>query len=370
MEPAIDHRIRQLRDKLSTAGIEALLVLVAENRRYLSGFTGEDTQFDESAGALIITSRHLLLATDSRYELQARREAPDYEVVCYKEGLAKELPAIVQRLNITRLGFESVRLTVQQHKKIGAELGKADKPTRLLPVEDLVEELRIVKDETEVEKTRSALRLAESAFTACLPQIRPGMTEKELAWLMEKTMREAGAEALSFPTIVAAGPNSALPHAVPEDRAIRRGEPILFDWGARLNGYCSDISRTIILGAPDDTFEKVFQTVLDAQQFAIDAIRPGTNSRAVDKIARDHIESNGYGGLFGHGLGHGTGLAIHEAPRLSPLKEFRLEAGMISTVEPGIYLPDWGGVRLENMIVVREDGAEVLNELDPGRYWI
>jgi Xaa-Pro aminopeptidase len=370
LEPTIDRRIRQLRANLPAAGVEALLVLVAENRRYLSGFTGEDTQFDESAGALIITSDQLLLATDSRYELQARREAPDYEVICYKEGLAKQLPAIVGRLNITRLGFESVRLTVQQHAKIQEELHRAGNSTRLQPVEDLVETLRMVKDETEVEKTRSALRLAESVFTACRPAVRPGTTEKELAWLMEKKMREAGAEALSFATIVAAGPNSALPHAVPGDRAIQPGEPILFDWGARLDGYCSDISRTVILGRPDSRFQKVFQTVLDAQRFAIDAIRPGAGSRAVDKIARDHIERKGYGHLFGHGLGHGTGLAIHEAPRLSPLKEFRLEAGMVSTVEPGIYIPDWGGVRLENMIVVREDGAEVLNELDPGHWRI
>jgi Xaa-Pro aminopeptidase len=366
LEPIIEHRIRQLRQTLPPAGIDSLLVMVAENRRYLSGFTGEDTQFDESAGALIITAGELLLATDSRYELQAQQEAHGYEVVCYKEGLANELPALVERLGISRLGFESVRLTVRQHQKIQEELQKSGNSTRLLPVEDLVESLRIVKDETEVEQTRYALRLAESAFTACLPEIRPGTTEKDLAWLMEKQMRESGAEGLSFPSIVAAGANSALPHAVPGDRTIQPGEPLLFDWGARLNGYCSDISRTVIIGQPDSRFNEVFQTVLDAQRFAIDAIRPGVSSRAVDKVARDHIDGKGFGGLFGHGLGHGTGLAIHEAPRLSPLKEFRLEAGMISTVEPGIYIPNWGGVRLENMIVVRDSGAEVLNELDPG----
>ena len=366
MEANIEFRIRQVRAAFPKAGIEALLVLVAENRRYLSGFTGEDTQFDESAGALIITPTALLLATDSRYELQARREAPDYEIICYKQGLAQQLPAIVERWNIARLGFESVRLTVRQHEKIQTELNKAGNSTRLLPVEDLVENLRVVKDETEVERTRKALHLAESVFTACLPEIRPGTTEKAIAWMMEKGMREAGAEALSFPAIVAAGVNSALPHAIPEDRPIRPGEPILFDWGARLDGYCSDISRTVILGKPDSRFKKVFQTVLDAQRFAIDAIRPGASSREVDRVAREHIASKGYGDLFGHGLGHGTGLAIHEAPRLSPLKEYRLEAGMISTVEPGIYIPDWGGVRLENMIVVRENGAEVLNRLDPG----
>ena len=186
--------------------------------------------------------------------------------------------------------------------------------------------------------------------------------------MMEKGMREAGADALSFPTIVAAGTNSALPHAIPGDRVINNGEPILFDWGARLNGYCSDISRTVVLGKPDSTFEKVFQTVLDAQRLATDAIKPGISSKAVDKVARDHIETKGFGGKFGHGLGHGTGLAIHESPRLSPLKDIVLEPGMVSTVEPGVYLPDWGGVRLENMIVVRNNGAEVLNRTDPGKY--
>ena len=368
MESTIDHRIRQLREKLPTAGIDALLVLVAENRRYLSGFTGEDTQFDESAGALIISAQERLLATDSRYELQARREAHGYEVVCYKEGLAKLLPGVVERMNISRLGFESVRLTVRQHRQIAEQLKKSGNSTRLQPVEDLVENLRVRKDETEVAATRKALQLAESAFAACLPKIRPGATEKELAWSMEKQMRETGADALSFPTIVAAGANSALPHAVPGDRLIQPGEPILFDWGARLNGYCSDISRTVLIGKPDSRFKKVFQTVLDAQRYAIDAIRPGASSREVDNVAREHIERKGFEGLFGHGLGHGTGLAIHEAPRLSPLKEHLLEVGMISTVEPGIYIPDWGGVRLENMIVVRDGGAEVLNESDPGRY--
>ena len=366
MQATIDHRVRQLRKGFTGAGIDALLVLVSENRRYLSGFSADDTQFDESAGALLITADDLLLATDSRYELQARREAPASEVICYREGLAKQLPDMLQHLRIDRLGFESVRLSVQQHEAVKTELAKSAKSIQLLPVEDLVEKLRIVKDETEVEQTRSALRIAEKAFTACLSHVRPGVTEKELAWMMEKGMREAGAEALSFSTIVAAGPNSALPHAVPGDRAVRQGEPILFDWGARLGGYCSDISRTVVLGKADGRFQKVFQTVLDAQRFAIDAIRPGASSREVDKIARDHIERKGYKGLFGHGLGHGTGLAIHEAPRLSPLKDFRLETGMVSTVEPGIYIPDWGGVRLENMIVVRESGAEVLNELDPG----
>ncbi|MCP4370542.1 MAG: M24 family metallopeptidase, partial [Deltaproteobacteria bacterium] len=200
--------------------------------------------------------------------------------------------------------------------------------------------------------------------------IKPGMTERQLAWEMEKEIREAGAQALSFPTIAASGPNSALPHAIPSDRKIKAGEPILFDWGARLDSYCSDISRTVMIGAPDETFKKVFTTVLDAQQMATDAIKPGISSKAVDKIARDRIEKSGFKGKFGHGLGHGTGLAVHEHPRLSPLKKTTLETGMVFTVEPGIYIPNWGGIRLENMVVVRDDGVEVLNQIDPGDFLI
>jgi Xaa-Pro aminopeptidase len=180
---------------------------------------------------------------------------------------------------------------------------------------------------------------------------------------MERRMRVAGAQGPSFPSIVAAGPNSALPHAIPTDRPIREGEPILFDWGAFLDHYASDTSRTVILGPPDETFTTVYQTVLEAQRKAIDAVTAGASTKAVDALARDHIGASGYGDKFGHGLGHGTGLAVHEGPRLSPLKDTVLESGMIVTVEPGIYLPEWGGVRIENQVVVGQNGPLVLNEL-------
>lgn len=365
VDETIMERISRLRKRLSAADIDALLVMVQENRCYLSGYTAEDTQFDESAGALLITHNNLLLATDSRYELQARREAPLFETVCYKESLDKLLPDLLKKRAIRKLGFESVRMSYRLYRKIMAAMAESRLAVELVPVEDLVEELRVVKSEPEIEAIRRALSIAESAFKDCLQHIRVGMTEKELAWFMEKQMRESGADGLSFPTIVAAGANSALPHAVPGNRKIKAGEPILFDWGARLNGYCSDISRTIVIGRPDAVFEKVFQTVLEAQRRAIDAIKAGVSSRSVDKVARDIVTREGYEGKFGHGLGHGTGLAIHEAPRLSPLRDTVLEAGMVSTIEPGIYLPGWGGVRLENMVVVRDDGADVLNRHDP-----
>lgn len=364
METRLDARLVACRQALAEKNVDTFLVLVGENRRYLSGYTGEDGQFDETAGVLFITATRQILATDSRYELQASRETPHFEVVCYKKSWIESIPDILGQLETRRLGFEGGRLAYTQYQKLAETLGSREMPVDLVDLESVVENQRMVKDEGEIDATRKALALAEQVFVSVARTLRPGVTEKAVAWAMEKGMREAGAEALSFPTIVAFGPNSALPHAVPGDRKLNTGEPILFDWGARLHGYCSDTSRTLILGEPDRTFERVYRTVRDAQKRAIDAIRAGASSKAVDAVARNHIEAAGFGGKFGHGLGHGTGLAIHEAPRLSPLKETVLEPGMLVTVEPGIYLPDWGGVRIENQVVVRENGAEVLNRLD------
>lgn len=366
MTSLFQERIQKLRARFSEKGIDALLVLVSENRLYLSGFSAEDHQLDELSGALLITGNDLILATDSRFDLQARQESPLFEVVIYRKGLAVELPVLIQRLGIQKLGFESTRVSVSQYNLIQKENKKAQCDIELIPVENLVEDQRVIKTEDEILRTMAALKLAETSFLDVIGDMQPGMTEKEVAWAMEKKMREGGADSLSFPVIVAAGPNSALPHAVPSDRPIQEGEPVLFDWGARLDGYCSDTSRTVILGKPDETFRNVHRTVLEAQQRAIAAIRAGVSSKQVDAKARDFIDQMGFKGKFGHGLGHGTGLAVHEGPRLSPMKETTLEKGMIVTVEPGIYLPDWGGVRIENQVVVTDHGARVLNELKTG----
>jgi Xaa-Pro aminopeptidase len=365
LDAIIENRIARIRQALSDQSLDALLVSVQENRFYLSGFDGEDTQFDESAGVLIISDRHLVLATDSRFTLQAQTEAPGFDIVCYQKGLEAELAGIVNNLNICRLGFESVRLSCKNHAAYAAALAKNRPAVELVATENLVESLRQVKSEEEIQRTVRALRLAEASFAEVVGTLRPSMTERQVAWALEKTMREAGAQQLSFPVIVASGPNSALPHAVPSDRPLSQGEPIIVDWGARLDGYCSDTTRTLVLGRADDTFKRVFETVVEARDMAIAAIAAGVSGTQVDKIARDYIEQSGYAGKFGHGLGHGTGLAVHEAPRLSPVRDDRLESGMIVTVEPGIYLPGWGGVRMENQVVVRENGAQVLNETAP-----
>ena len=364
MEDNFTVRLSSLREQICQLNIDTMLVQTEENRRYLSGFTGEDGNFDESAGALLITAKEMILATDSRYEIQARREVPGCEVFCYKQGLSESLPELLMRLNTRRLGFEASRLSFNQHKKISETLKTKAITVELVETEHLLELLRAVKDETEVKNITLALDLAESVFRQVVSDLKPGLAEKDIAWDIEKGMREAGAENISFPVIVASGPNSALPHAVPGDRCIREGEPILIDWGAKFNGYCSDITRTFVMGKPDETFKKIFETVSEAQRRAIDAVKPGVSTKTIDAIARQYIEEQGFQGKFGHSLGHGVGLAIHEYPRLSQFYDKPLKPGMVTTMEPGIYIPEWGGIRLENMIVVRENGADVLNKLD------
>lgn len=361
MGKTIINRLARLRTRLQDQALDTFLVLQGENRRYLSGFTGEDGQFNESAGALLITPERQIIATDSRYETQARIEAHEFEIYRYKEGLASSLPEILRMLRTERLGFESARLSYLQFQKFQDHLKKDTLTASLVPTENLVEDLRMTKEPQEIEAIKKSLVISESVFETIVNTLCVGTSEKELAWAIEKGLRQSGAESVAFPPIVASGPNAALPHAIPTDRPIGRGEPILFDWGARLNGYCSDISRTIVLGSPDETFNKVCQVVQDAQSMAIEAMKPGVSTQKVDKIARDYITAKGFGDHFGHGLGHGVGLATHERPNLSPVRPMNLEVGMVTTVEPGIYLPGWGGVRLENMVVVKKDGAVVLN---------
>ncbi len=360
----ITERIQKIRERLGKSDIDTFWVLAEENRYYLSGFRGEDGQFDESAGVLFITADRCVLATDSRFELQARAEASDFEVVCYRKSLADSISGIFADLKTRKVGFEGIRMSVAQHEKIAGRLKEDGLSVQMTSTEGWVEELRSIKTEAEIQTIRKALNLAETAFSNILSGIKPGVTEKQLAWALEKAMREAGADGLSFPVIAAAGPNSALPHAIAGNRPIEAGEPILLDWGARLDGYCSDISRTLIRGTPDKNFQSRYAIVREAQQKAIESIRPGIGGREVDQIARNHIARMGYGKYFGHGLGHGVGLRVHEHPRLGPSSDQTLVPGMVATVEPGIYLPQWGGIRIENMVWIREDGPEVLNSLD------
>lgn len=370
MLKTIEDRITDFRKKLKQNNIDSFLILQDENRRYLSGYTAEDTGVEESAGALLISGDQLILATDSRFELQAVQESPMFEVRCYKTGLSEIITEFLQESNYKKLGFESNRVTYSQYCKIKESLNSENITTEFNPADSIMSNLRIVKSDVEVLQIRKALKIAEDAFIFVKESLKPGLTEKETAWMLEQKMREAGADTLSFPPIVASGPNSAFPHAIAGERRIGINEPVLFDWGAKLSGYCSDTSRTVVIGQPDEKFSEIYNILYDAQKMAIEAIKPGASTKYVDSIARNHIEQNGYGNKFGHGLGHGVGLEIHEPPRVSPLREMPLEAGMVITIEPGIYIPDWGGIRLENMVLVTPDGAEVLNKLSYEDYII
>ncbi|MBF0228872.1 MAG: aminopeptidase P family protein [Desulfamplus sp.] len=367
----LESRIDRLRYLIKKNNFDAVAIFSDENRRYLSGFTAQDGNYDESAGFLIITEKDLVLATDSRYKLQAQNEAKLYSTYCYEKGLSSEFPDIINSLNYytlinknITLAIETSRITFELYNKIEQKIKERGLKVNITSSNEALKEFRIIKEPEEVNAIRSSLKIAEDAFLKLKTYINTELTEKEAAWLLEKFIRESGADCLSFPVIAASGTNSALPHAIPENRRFRKGGPLLFDFGAKFNGYCSDISRTIVIGGePDNTFKEAYETVLHAQNMAIKAIRPKIKCSEIDKIAREYIDNSKFKGKFGHALGHGVGIAIHEPPRLSRLDETNLEAGMVVTVEPGIYIPEWGGIRLENMVLVTENGAEVLNTI-------
>jgi Xaa-Pro aminopeptidase len=359
-DPRFPERLARLRSNLARKNISALLVTQPANRRYLSGYTAADHGIQESAGVLLVPRRgQPYLFTDSRFILQAREEAAGFAVRLYQKGLLASLQRLLPELGVLRLGFESHYLlhsTAGRLARLAKKLG-----LELVPVTDMVEPLRIVKTEEEINKIRAAVLLNEQVFQQVYPTIRPGMTEAGVALALETTMGEMGAEGPSFATIVAFGTNAAKPHAVPGTRLLAKGETVLIDMGLVLDGYCSDMTRTVVVGTPDPLFRERLRIVRRAQLAAIQVIRAGISGREVDLAARQVIRDAGYGAYFGHALGHGVGLEVHEEPRLSARSRKKLRAGMVVTVEPGIYLPEWGGIRLENMVVVREKGCEVLN---------
>jgi len=342
-------------------GADALLVTQPENRRYLSGYKATDLAITESSGVLLIPGQgDPYLLTDSRYQLQAEREAWGFGVVLVRGSMLMALEKLLKRLDTRKLIFESHYLLHATFRKL-AEIGQKH-AIELIPAEGMVEKLRIIKSPEEIEKIRQAVRLNEAVFQEVLVNVVPGKTEREIALAIETAMMLKGAEEPAFPTIVAAGPNGALPHAVPSDRAIQEGETVIIDMGLKLDGYCADMTRTLILGSPDRQTLEIMRLVRRAQEAAFKTIRGGILARDADRAARKEIAAAGYGKYFGHGLGHGVGLAVHEAPSLNRTRRNKLKPGMVVTVEPGIYLPGWGGVRLENMVVVEEKGCLVLNQ--------
>ena len=347
MSPKIKNRLEKLLAGLGEKGLDGILISQPENRRYLSGFDG-------SAGFLIITEKRSILATDSRYIVQARSQAPDYEILTITSDTGGWFAKMAAGLKIKKLGFEGEHLTFSLQRRLCDILGNGQTALKLAPAENMVEPLRAVKEPEEIELISQAAEIADAAMEHIRGKLRPGMTEREAAWEIEKFMREKGSQPVPFDVIVAGGPNSALPHAQPSARAIKKGEPIVIDIGARVGGYASDLSRTVCLGAPDDTYKKIYDTVLGAETGAIALIRPGMTGGEADQLARVIIEEGGYGEAFGHGLGHGVGLATHEKPRLGPGSSEELADGMAFTIEPGIYIEGWGGVRIEDLAIMEQ----------------
>ncbi len=350
-------RLEQLRAKLDELGLDALIVSRGEDQRWLAGFSGH-ADYDS---VMLVSKNDARIVTDFRYTQAASAQAPALRVVQIERGkfeIGEALRDFARENNLRVIGYEPQHVTVFRFKQW--QKGARQAGAKLKPAEDLVKNLRAVKDENEIELVRRAVQLTDEAFAHFARVVRPGMTEKQGAWLIESYFREHGAEGNAFDPIVASGPNAALPHAVPSDREIQLGEPLTIDIGARLDGYNADLTRTIILGHTTSKFNEIYGIVLKAQQAVEKRARVGMTGKQVDRLARRVIEKAGYGDTFGHGLGHGVGRVVHEFPRAAKTSRDVIAPNMLLTVEPGIYLPEWGGVRIEDLIVFRDDGVEIL----------
>ncbi|MCC6143945.1 MAG: aminopeptidase P family protein [Candidatus Hydrogenedentes bacterium] len=344
------HRVDALRAILAESGSDAFFSLSPPTNFYLAGFSG-------TTSAVIITAKEAVLLCDFRYTEQAGTQVQGYAIEEVTGTLEVRVGECLNRLGVRKAAFEAAAHTVHQQQVVANAFSGA-----LLPQLDLVRRLRCVKDEAEIEAIREASQLAEGVLAEVVPQIRAGMMEREIAAEIEYGFKRHGAQGPSFDTIALFGARSSLPHGMPGDRRLRPGDIVLLDFGCRRNGYCSDLTRTYAFGTiPGAWFEEIYDLTLTAQRIALEAIRPGMVCREVDAIARNLIADAGYGERFGHGLGHGVGIEIHESPRLNKESEAVLEPGMIVTVEPGIYLPGKGGVRIEDLVVVTKDGSESLS---------
>ncbi len=331
--------------------LDTLLVTNLVDVRYLSNFTGTN-------GALVLGAEERVFITDFRYTEQARAELRGgFEIV---EESTDMMRAIARHLR-GRAGFDEAHLTVRAHRRLAEAVGQQ---IELVPVSGVVAALRRVKDEAEVAAIAAAAELADEALRRLLERTVVGRSEQELAWALEREMRELGAEGVAFPPIVASGPHSALPHARPRDVPVARGSLLLFDWGARVDGYCSDCTRTFAVGAVGEEEAEIYELVLRAQRTALEQARAGTGCAELDGVARAVIEEAGHGERFGHGLGHGVGLEVHEEPRVARSGEGKLTAGEVVTIEPGVYLPGRFGVRIEDLVVIGEQGPRVLSGID------
>ncbi|WP_326716889.1 M24 family metallopeptidase [Vagococcus jeotgali] len=341
-------RVEKLRSKMREHDLDSFLITNEFNLRYLTGFTG-------TTGLALITLEHAYFVTDFRYTEQASEQCEGYKIIKNVKPLYEELGDLVNHLALANMAFEEQTVTFFQYTEL-ERLVECD----LIPVTGIIESLREVKDVSEIETIRKACQIADSAFEHILTYIKPGMTEIQVANELDFYMRSLGASGVSFETIVASGLRSAMPHGVASDKVIEEGDFITIDFGCYYDGYVSDMTRTISLGEPSDKLKEIYQIVKGAQQRVLDVAKPGMTGIELDAVARDYITEHGYGEAFGHSTGHGIGLEIHEGPNVSKVADKAFVPGNIITNEPGIYLPGIGGVRIEDDMLITEDGMDRL----------
>ncbi len=352
MPPAIRNRLRACRLRIQQNCLDGYLITERADQFYFTGFDGED-------GAALVLRDRVYLLTDGRFKEEAQRSAGWARSIVRTGPIAEVLPPLVRRHRLKRIGFNPDQVSVTAHKAYS----KGFRPARLAALPGVSRDLRAIKDSTEIAALEKAIRIAEQAFLTVIRRIRVGMTERQVAADLQHEMLRLGAEAAAFPIIVAAGPNSSLPHAVPGDRRVRRGSAVLIDWGAVHRHYRSDLTRVVFIHRIPPRFRRMYEAVLAAQSEGIRAIRPGVRMCDVYLRAWERLDEAGLARRFTHGLGHGIGLDIHEPPSLSKRAVAPLKAGMVVTVEPGVYFPGVGGVRIEDDILVTETGARVLSRL-------
>ncbi|HLR70477.1 MAG TPA: aminopeptidase P family protein [Pseudogracilibacillus sp.] len=342
------HKLTNLQTQLKAKDIDALLVTNPYNRRYITQFTG-------TAGVALVTMSEAYFITDFRYIEQANEQATDFSIVQHHGPIEDELSKLIQKLAIDRLGFEEDHVTYQEYTTF-----KEKFPSQLVPVNEIIEILRLKKTEEEIAILKEAAQIADDAFEHILHFMKPGVQEIDIANELEFFMRKQGATSSSFDIIVASGDRSALPHGVASSKEIKHGELVTLDFGALYKGYCSDITRTVAIGDVSEELTTIYDTVLEAQKRGVEGIKPKMTGKEADALARDYIKSKGYGQYFGHSTGHGIGLEVHEGPTLSPRSQIVLEKNMVVTVEPGIYVPNVGGCRIEDDIVLTDSGNDRL----------
>ncbi|WP_048602265.1 M24 family metallopeptidase [Rubeoparvulum massiliense] len=345
----MNQRVVKLRKVLDKHNLDALLAYSPYNRRYLSYFTG-------TAGYVVITKQDAVFITDFRYVEQAKQQCQGFSIVNHEGKVFETVAEVLKKNQAVNVGFEQNHVTYGEYQTLVEKLAGFT----LTPTSNLVEELRMFKDEEELQLIRHAAKIADDAFAHLLTWIKPGMTEIEVKNELEFTMRKLGASGASFDTIVASGLRSALPHGVASKKVIEKGDMITIDFGAIYEGYISDVTRTFAIGEPGEELRKIYEIVRQAQLAGVEQIRAGMTGKEADAICRTIIDEAGYGEYFGHSTGHAIGLEVHEGPGLSFRSEVELQPGMVVTVEPGIYVPGVGGVRIEDDIVITKDGNEII----------